>query len=66
MDHAPTTLVPTRRGRRDERLGDFRLDNVRRTLGLVRKEVVDLARRTVVGDDSEALVVHVEDQVLAL
>ena len=37
-----------------------------RTLCLVRKEVVDLAGRAVVGDDGEALVVHVEDQVLTL
>ena len=36
------------------------------TLGLVFKEVVDLAGRTVVCDDGEALVVHVENQVLAL
>jgi hypothetical protein len=37
-----------------------------RTLGLVREEGVDLAGRTVVGDNVEALVVHVEDEVLAL
>ena len=36
------------------------------TLGLVREEGVDLAGRTVVGNDGEALVVHVEDQVLTL
>ena len=36
------------------------------TLGLVFKEVVDLAGRTVVCDDGEALVVHVKDEVLAL
>ena len=49
-----------------ERLGGHRLDKDGLTLGLVRKEVVDFARRTVVCDDSEALVVHVEDQVLTL
>ena len=37
-----------------------------RTLGLVLEEVVDLARGTVVGDNGEALVVHVKDEVLAL
>lgn len=36
------------------------------TFGLVRQKVVDFARRTVVCDDGEALVVHVENQVLTL
>lgn len=36
------------------------------TLGLIFKEVVDLAGRTVVCDNGETLVVHVEDQVLTL
>ena len=36
------------------------------TLGLVGKESINLGRRAVVRDDSETLVVHVEDQVLAL
>ena len=36
------------------------------TLGLVFKEVVDLAGGTVVSDNGEALVVHVEDEILAL
>ena len=36
------------------------------TLGLVFEEVVDLAGGTVVSDNGEALVVHVEDEVLAL
>ena len=44
-----------------------RLDDVRlRTLGLVSEESVDLAGRTVVRNDGEALVVHVKDEVLAL
>ena len=45
---------------------ECRLDNGERTLGLVRKEVVNFAGGTVVGDNGEALVVHVEDQVLTL
>lgn len=36
------------------------------TLGLVIKEVLDLGGRAVVGDNVEALVVHVQDQVLTL
>lgn len=36
------------------------------TLSLVLEEVVDLAGRSVERDDVEALVVHVEDQVLTL
>ena len=37
-----------------------------RTLCLVGEEGVNLGRRAVVRDDVEALVVHVENQVLAL
>lgn len=36
------------------------------TLGLVGEEGVDLGGRSVVRDDGEALVVHVQNQVLAL
>jgi hypothetical protein len=37
-----------------------------RTLGLVCEESVNLGGGTVVGNDSETLVVHVHDEVLAL
>ena len=36
------------------------------TLGLVLQELVNLAGGAIVGNDVEALVVHVEDQVLTL
>ena len=36
------------------------------TLGLVLQEVIDFARSTVVGNYGKALVIHVEDEVLAL
>lgn len=36
------------------------------TLCLVLEEVIDFAGRAVVRDDVEALVVHVEDEILAL
>ncbi len=38
----------------------------RSTFGLIGQEVVNLLGRAVVGDDVEALVVHVQNQVLAL
>lgn len=36
------------------------------TLGFVVKEVLDFAGGTVVGDDGEALIVHVHDEILTL
>lgn len=41
-------------------------DKVTHTLGFVLKESIDLAGCPIVCNDIEALVVHVEDQVLAL
>jgi hypothetical protein len=32
----------------------------------VLEEVIDLARRAIVGDNIEALIIHVKDEVLAL
>lgn len=40
--------------------------NERLTLGLVFQKVVDLGSGTVVGADDKTVIVHVEDQVLAL
>lgn len=48
------------------RIGRGDRDRAMFTLGLVGKEGVDLGDCPVVCNDSEALVVHVEDQVLAL
>ena len=53
-------------GKEIERLRRGRLDKDVLTLGLVCKEVIDFAGCAVVGNDGEALVVHVEDEVLAL
>jgi hypothetical protein len=50
--------------RRFARKGD--VQDGKLTLGLVLQEMVDFARRTVICDDGEALVIHVENQVLAL
>ena len=36
------------------------------TLGFVLKEMVDLAGRAVIGYDSKAFVVHVQDKILTL
>jgi hypothetical protein len=36
------------------------------TFCLIGEEIIDFAGRTVVGDNGETLVVHVEDQILTL
>ena len=48
----------------DQLRDGVRADDVR-ALGLVGEEVVHLRRGAVVGHDGEAVVVHVEDQILA-
>ena len=55
-------------GTRSQRSGSRRLRRGLSSLTfcLILQKVVDLAGRTVVCDDGEALVVHVEDQVLTL
>ena len=53
-------------GKEIKRLRRGRLDKDVLTLGLVCKEVIDFAGCAVVGNDGEALVVHVENEVLAL
>ena len=37
-----------------------------RTLCLIIEEMLDLARRTVICYDSEAFVIHIEDEILTL
>ena len=43
-----------------------RIDMMQLTLCFISKEVIDLLCGSVEGDDSKALVVHVQNQILAL
>ena len=66
MECAPWMLVPAEdRTESQLELTPTQIECIL-TLGLVGKESINLGRRAVVRDDSKALVVHVEDQVLAL
>ena len=61
------TIIMTRRGRlsmRDHFRDGMRADDLG-ALGFVGEEVVHLRDGAVVGDDGEAVVVHVQNQILA-
>lgn len=60
MECAPTILVPAVHGKVEASTGNLQ------TFGFIGKKFVNLLSSTVVGADNEAVVIHVEDQVLSL